>query len=148
MVGNVYAKHIFQSIVNIVVLFPFWFWISLDLHVTFVLFQSIFHFSLSLSHTHLTKHTQSRMDSDFGIPRELSPLQQLRSQYQPELPPCLQVLLLHSFYCFIGSILKTCLFLFYIFIIDCAMNPTSFCCLLTVLSVTPRNIIRSKVSTL
>ncbi|KAH0916226.1 hypothetical protein HID58_030672 [Brassica napus] len=30
------------------------------------------------------------MDSDFGIPRELSPLQQLRSQYQPELPPCLQ----------------------------------------------------------
>ncbi|KFK35354.1 hypothetical protein AALP_AA5G273800 [Arabis alpina] len=30
------------------------------------------------------------MDSDFGIPRELSPLQQLRSQYHPELPPCLQ----------------------------------------------------------
>ncbi|CAG7904785.1 hypothetical protein IGI04_028959 [Brassica rapa subsp. trilocularis] len=30
------------------------------------------------------------MDSDFGIPRELSPLQQLRSQYQPQLPPCLQ----------------------------------------------------------
>ncbi|CAH8370960.1 unnamed protein product [Eruca vesicaria subsp. sativa] len=30
------------------------------------------------------------MDSDFGIPRELSPLQQLRSQYQPLLPPCLQ----------------------------------------------------------
>ncbi|KAJ4879581.1 Pyrophosphate--fructose 6-phosphate 1-phosphotransferase subunit alpha 1 [Raphanus sativus] len=30
------------------------------------------------------------MDSDFGIPRELSPLQQLRSRYQPELPPCLQ----------------------------------------------------------
>ncbi|CAA7013533.1 unnamed protein product [Microthlaspi erraticum] len=30
------------------------------------------------------------MDSDFGIPRELSPLQQLRSQYLPELPPCLQ----------------------------------------------------------
>ncbi|KAG5392806.1 hypothetical protein IGI04_022769 [Brassica rapa subsp. trilocularis] len=30
------------------------------------------------------------MDSDFGIPRELSPLQQLRSQYDPELPPCLQ----------------------------------------------------------
>lgn len=30
------------------------------------------------------------MDSDFGIPRELSGLQQLRSLYQPELPPCLQ----------------------------------------------------------
>ncbi|KAH8509801.1 hypothetical protein Peur_051569 [Populus x canadensis] len=30
------------------------------------------------------------MDSDFGIPRELSDLQKLRSLYQPELPPCLQ----------------------------------------------------------
>ncbi|XVE69549.1 hypothetical protein DITRI_Ditri10aG0000400 [Diplodiscus trichospermus] len=30
------------------------------------------------------------MDSDFGIPRELSDLQKLRSQYQPELPPCLE----------------------------------------------------------
>ncbi|CAK7345956.1 unnamed protein product [Dovyalis caffra] len=30
------------------------------------------------------------MDSDFGIPRELSDLQILRSLYQPELPPCLQ----------------------------------------------------------
>ncbi|KAL8149988.1 pyrophosphate--fructose 6-phosphate 1-phosphotransferase subunit alpha [Apium graveolens] len=30
------------------------------------------------------------MDSDFGVPRELSHLQKLRSQYQPELPPCLQ----------------------------------------------------------
>ncbi|KAF2310274.1 hypothetical protein GH714_007537 [Hevea brasiliensis] len=30
------------------------------------------------------------MDSDFGIPRELSELQKLRSLYQPELPPCLQ----------------------------------------------------------
>ncbi|KAL1815869.1 hypothetical protein DCAR_0520202 [Daucus carota subsp. sativus] len=30
------------------------------------------------------------MDSDFGIPRQLSHLQKLRSQYQPELPPCLQ----------------------------------------------------------
>ncbi|XP_044510853.1 pyrophosphate--fructose 6-phosphate 1-phosphotransferase subunit alpha [Mangifera indica] len=30
------------------------------------------------------------MDSDFGIPRELSDLQKLRSHYQPELPPCLQ----------------------------------------------------------
>jgi pyrophosphate--fructose-6-phosphate 1-phosphotransferase len=30
------------------------------------------------------------MDSDFGVPRELSDLQKLRSQYQPELPPCLQ----------------------------------------------------------
>ncbi|KAK4484011.1 hypothetical protein RD792_011224 [Penstemon davidsonii] len=30
------------------------------------------------------------MDSDFGIARELSDLQKLRSQYQPELPPCLQ----------------------------------------------------------
>ncbi|KAJ4702363.1 Pyrophosphate--fructose 6-phosphate 1-phosphotransferase subunit alpha [Melia azedarach] len=30
------------------------------------------------------------MDSDFGIPRELSGLQELRSLYQPELPPCLQ----------------------------------------------------------
>ncbi|CAN4123141.1 unnamed protein product [Withania somnifera] len=30
------------------------------------------------------------MDADYGIPRELSDLQKLRSQYQPELPPCLQ----------------------------------------------------------
>lgn len=30
------------------------------------------------------------MDSDYGIPRELSDLQKLRSIYQPELPPCLQ----------------------------------------------------------
>uniref|UniRef100_A0A7C9CM01 Pyrophosphate--fructose 6-phosphate 1-phosphotransferase subunit alpha n=1 Tax=Opuntia streptacantha TaxID=393608 RepID=A0A7C9CM01_OPUST len=30
------------------------------------------------------------MDSDFGIPRELSALQKQRSLYQPELPPCLQ----------------------------------------------------------
>ncbi|KAL2499197.1 Pyrophosphate--fructose 6-phosphate 1-phosphotransferase subunit alpha 2 [Abeliophyllum distichum] len=30
------------------------------------------------------------MDSDFGIARELSDLQKLRSQYQPQLPPCLQ----------------------------------------------------------
>ncbi|GAY35383.1 hypothetical protein CUMW_278360 [Citrus unshiu] len=34
------------------------------------------------------------MDSDFGIPRELSGLQQLRSLYQPELPPCLQFVIL------------------------------------------------------
>jgi hypothetical protein len=31
------------------------------------------------------------MDSDYGIPRELSDLQKLRSSYQPELPPCLKV---------------------------------------------------------
>ncbi|KAG6699723.1 hypothetical protein I3842_08G079400 [Carya illinoinensis] len=30
------------------------------------------------------------MDSDYGIPRELSELQKLRSLYQPQLPPCLQ----------------------------------------------------------
>ncbi|KAL7244576.1 hypothetical protein ACSBR2_000035 [Camellia fascicularis] len=30
------------------------------------------------------------MDSDYGIPRELSDLQELRSTYQPLLPPCLQ----------------------------------------------------------
>ncbi|XP_059636668.1 pyrophosphate--fructose 6-phosphate 1-phosphotransferase subunit alpha-like isoform X2 [Cornus florida] len=30
------------------------------------------------------------MESDFGIPRELSGLQKLRSLYQPELPPCLK----------------------------------------------------------
>ncbi|KAL6176243.1 PREDICTED: pyrophosphate--fructose 6-phosphate 1-phosphotransferase subunit alpha [Fragaria vesca subsp. vesca] len=30
------------------------------------------------------------MDSDYGIPRELSAVQKLRSQYQPDLPPCLQ----------------------------------------------------------
>ncbi|KAI5660865.1 hypothetical protein M9H77_20188 [Catharanthus roseus] len=30
------------------------------------------------------------MDSDYGIPRELSDLQKLRAQYKPELPPCLQ----------------------------------------------------------
>ncbi|CAL9076793.1 unnamed protein product [Musa acuminata var. zebrina] len=31
------------------------------------------------------------MDSDFGVPRELSELQKKRAQYHPELPPCLQV---------------------------------------------------------
>ncbi|KAL6509890.1 hypothetical protein OROGR_022378 [Orobanche gracilis] len=30
------------------------------------------------------------MDSDYGIPRELSDLQKLRALYKPELPPCLQ----------------------------------------------------------
>ncbi|KAK4374283.1 hypothetical protein RND71_004960 [Anisodus tanguticus] len=30
------------------------------------------------------------MDADYGIARELSDIQKLRSQYQPELPPCLQ----------------------------------------------------------
>ncbi|XP_051126642.1 pyrophosphate--fructose 6-phosphate 1-phosphotransferase subunit alpha [Andrographis paniculata] len=30
------------------------------------------------------------MDSDYGIARELSDLQKLRSHYQPEVPPCLQ----------------------------------------------------------
>lgn len=34
------------------------------------------------------------MDSDYGIPRELSDLQKLRASYQPQLPPCLQVLAL------------------------------------------------------
>nr|GLL48507.1 pyrophosphate--fructose 6-phosphate 1-phosphotransferase subunit alpha [Ipomoea trifida] len=33
---------------------------------------------------------QVKMDSDFGLARELSDLQKLRSQYRPELPPCLQ----------------------------------------------------------
>lgn len=31
------------------------------------------------------------MDADYGIARELSDLQKLRSHYHPELPPCLQV---------------------------------------------------------
>ncbi|EPS71673.1 hypothetical protein M569_03082, partial [Genlisea aurea] len=30
------------------------------------------------------------MDSDYGVPRELSDLQKLRSHYKPELPPCVQ----------------------------------------------------------
>ncbi|KAM3243257.1 hypothetical protein ACQJBY_055297 [Aegilops geniculata] len=30
------------------------------------------------------------MDSDYGVPRELSEVQQQRTLYQPELPPCLQ----------------------------------------------------------
>lgn len=30
------------------------------------------------------------MDSDYGIARELSDLQKLRAQYQPQLPPCLE----------------------------------------------------------
>ncbi|KAG7024075.1 Pyrophosphate--fructose 6-phosphate 1-phosphotransferase subunit alpha, partial [Cucurbita argyrosperma subsp. argyrosperma] len=30
------------------------------------------------------------MDSDYGIPRQLSDLQKFRSLYQPDLPPCLQ----------------------------------------------------------
>ena len=37
------------------------------------------------------ERNQSEMDSDFGIPRELSDLQKHRSLYEPELPPCLQV---------------------------------------------------------
>lgn len=32
-----------------------------------------------------------RMDSDYGVPRELSDLQKQRALYEPELPPCLQV---------------------------------------------------------
>ncbi|KAL6562938.1 hypothetical protein OROHE_005525 [Orobanche hederae] len=32
------------------------------------------------------------MDSDYGISKELTDLQELRSLYQPELPPCLQVI--------------------------------------------------------
>lgn len=35
------------------------------------------------------------MDADYGIPRELSDLQKLRSHYHPELPPCLQVQLFY-----------------------------------------------------
>jgi hypothetical protein len=31
------------------------------------------------------------MDSDYGVPRELSEVQKKRTLYQPELPPCLQV---------------------------------------------------------
>lgn len=30
------------------------------------------------------------MDSDYGVPRELSELQKKRAEYHPELPPCLQ----------------------------------------------------------
>ncbi|MQM17683.1 hypothetical protein Taro_050659 [Colocasia esculenta] len=36
------------------------------------------------------KKERRRMDSDFGVPRELSDLQKKRAQYQPVLPPCLQ----------------------------------------------------------
>jgi hypothetical protein len=36
------------------------------------------------------------MDSDYGAPRELSPLQKRRALYQPELPPCIQVLYFSS----------------------------------------------------
>jgi hypothetical protein len=31
------------------------------------------------------------MDSDYGVPRELSEVQKKRTLYQPDLPPCLQV---------------------------------------------------------
>lgn len=34
---------------------------------------------------------KGEMDSDFGMVRELSELQKLRSHYQPQLPPCLEV---------------------------------------------------------
>lgn len=47
------------------------------------------------------------MDSDYGIPRELSDLQKLRSLYQPELPPCLQVPP-HSSYYEILVVLNIC----------------------------------------
>lgn len=40
------------------------------------------------------------MDSDYGIPRELSPLQKERALYQPGLPPCLQVFLFFCFFFF------------------------------------------------
>lgn len=39
------------------------------------------------------------MDSDYGIARELSDLQTLRSHYKPQLPPCLQV----SLYGIVGA---------------------------------------------
>lgn len=55
------------------------------------------------------------MDSDYGVPRELSDLQKQRSLYQPELPPCLQVsfplffglcfcLPVAAFFCFLPSL--------------------------------------------
>ena len=34
------------------------------------------------------------MDSDYGVARELSDLQKKRAEYTPEVPPCLQVVLL------------------------------------------------------
>ncbi|KAL8459607.1 hypothetical protein ACS0TY_036921 [Phlomoides rotata] len=37
------------------------------------------------------------MDSNYGIARELSDLQKLRSQYKPELPPYLQASLSRIF---------------------------------------------------
>ena len=42
-------------------------------------------------------HPSSPMDSDYGIPRQLSDLQKIRSLYQPDLPPCLQVISLLPF---------------------------------------------------
>jgi hypothetical protein len=49
----------------------------------------------SPGHLHLTQITSTRrplaMDSDYGVPRELSEVQKKRALYQPELPPCLQV---------------------------------------------------------
>ena len=57
------------------------------------------------------------MDSDFGIPRELSDLQKHRCLYEPELPPCLQVsppshFLIHN------SMKSTSLHLFSSFVYD------------------------------
>lgn len=46
------------------------------------------------------------MDSDFGIPRELSDLQKHRSLYEPVLPPCLQVLFsVHLSYLYLSQVL-------------------------------------------
>lgn len=38
------------------------------------------------------RRVERKMDSDFGVPGELSDLQKQRAEYQPGLPPCLQVL--------------------------------------------------------
>lgn len=59
------------------------------------------------------------MDSDYGIPRELSDLQKIRSLYQPELPPCLQVL--SSFFLFLSfpfNFAPPFLFYFFPFYLD------------------------------
>ncbi|XP_068652558.1 pyrophosphate--fructose 6-phosphate 1-phosphotransferase subunit alpha-like [Aristolochia californica] len=37
-----------------------------------------------------SRREEKSMDSDYGVPRELSDLQKHRTLYQPELPPCLQ----------------------------------------------------------
>lgn len=69
------------------------------------------------------------MDSDFGIPRELSDLQNHRTLYQPLLPPCLQVSISFSFFSvscnFSYLLLLLCLCVFSVTLFFCSVHLRS-----------------------